>query len=167
MRTFRLDGKFQLVIIPFRPMQHMYTVQDQVYALKTAAFHLNDSGILAFDVFYPKFEALHAGIGEKVLDLQWSLGAEPGNTVRRYFRKESVDKINQNFSGTFIYRTYEGERLVSEETESLKLSYYTYPHLKALFLLAGLEIVAEYGSFTKAPLNNDATDMIFLLRKFK
>src|ERR1700693_1977082 len=33
MRDFRLAQKFALVIIPFRPLQHMYTVQDQVAAL--------------------------------------------------------------------------------------------------------------------------------------
>ena len=46
-----------------------------------------------------------------------------------------------------------------------RLSYFTYPHLRALFLLAGLEPVAEYGSFAKAPLDNTPNEMIFLLRK--
>jgi hypothetical protein len=44
------------------------------------------------------------------------------------------------------------------------MSYYTYPHLRALFLLAGLEPVSEYGSFAKTPLDNTANEMIFLLR---
>src|SRR5579863_3269467 len=30
MRDFRLGAEFPLVIIPFRPMQHMHTVEDQV-----------------------------------------------------------------------------------------------------------------------------------------
>jgi hypothetical protein len=85
--------------------------------------------------------------------------------VRRYFRKESVDKINQIFYFTFIYRTLRAGEMILEETEALKLSYFTYPHLRALFLLAGLEPVAEYGSFAKAPLDNSAEQMIFLLRK--
>jgi hypothetical protein len=76
-----------------------------------------------------------------------------------------VDKINQNFTATFIFRTYQGERLVQEETESLKMSYYTYPHLRALFLLTGLEIVEEYGSFERAPLDNEAQQMIFALKR--
>ena len=38
-------------MIPFRPMQHMYTHEDQVAALRTAAEHLDDGGLLAFDVF--------------------------------------------------------------------------------------------------------------------
>ena len=45
------------------------------------------------------------------------------------------------------------------------LCYYTYPHLRALFLLAGLEPTAQYGSFAKTPLDNTAEQMILLLRK--
>src|SRR3984957_5116697 len=163
MRDFRLNKKYPLVIIPFRPLQHMHTVQDQLKALTTAAFHLQKDGILAFDVFYPKFELIPAGLGQEILDLEWQVGK--GSVVRRYFRKESVDQINQNFPFTFIFRTYQGDKLVHEESEPFILSYYTYPHLKALFLLAGLEPVAEYGSFAKTPLENTADQMIFLLRR--
>src|SRR5215472_8373082 len=167
MRTFRSNRQYPLVIIPFRPLQHMYTVEDQVAALKTAAFHLEDEGILAFDVFFPKFDMISAGIGQEVHELEWPAKSDSGGVVRRYFKKESVDKINQNFTATFIFRTYKGEKLVQEETELLKMSYYTYPHLHALFLLAGLEIVEEYGSFARTPLDNDAEQMIFILKRRK
>lgn len=165
MRDFRLGAQFPLVIIPFRPMQHMHTVEDQVSALKTAASHLNERGILAFDVFYPKFELLTTKIGEEVLEFEWNPGADSAEIMRRYFRKESVDKINQIFYFTFIYRTFSDGKLVLEETEAFQLSYFTYPHLRALFLLAGLEPVHEYGSFAKGSLDNSAEQMIFLLRK--
>jgi SAM-dependent methyltransferase len=165
MRDFRLAAQYPLVIIPFRPMQHMHTVEDQVSALTTAALHLREDGILAFDVFYPKFEMLTAKMGEEVLEFEWSPGPNPAEVVRRYFSKDSVDKINQIFRFTFIYRTLRAGELILEETEEFKLSYFTYPHLRALFLLAGLEPVEEYGSFAKAPLDNRAEQMIFLLRK--
>ena len=165
MRRFRLKKKYPLVIIPFRPMQHMYTLKDQVDALKTAAAHLTKNGLLAFDVFFPKFEMIPAGIGQEALDCEWSVASQPPTTVRRYFRKESFDKVRQTFSGRFIFRTYQGETPVREETEPLKMSYYTYPHLRALFQLAGLEPVKEYGSFAKTPLDNTASEMIFVLRK--
>lgn len=35
MRDFRLAARYPLVMIPFRPMQHMHTLQDQVSALCT------------------------------------------------------------------------------------------------------------------------------------
>jgi SAM-dependent methyltransferase len=167
MRDFRLGRKYPLVIIPFRPMQHMYTVIDQIQALTTAAFHLQKDGMLAFDVFYPKFKLMDEGIGQEVLDLEWPSGSDSDSVVRRYFRKDSVDKINQVFSFTFIFRTYAGDKLVREEREPFKLSYYTYPHLQALFTLAGLEPLAEYGSFAKTLLDNSADQMIFLLKKAK
>jgi hypothetical protein len=163
MRDFRLRKKYPLVIIPFRPLQHMHTIPDQLKALTTAAFHLRKNGILAFDVFYPNFELIAAGIGQKILDLEWQAGG--GSVVRRYFRKESAHKINQNFSFTFVLRTYQADDPVREESEPFTLSYYTYPHLKALFLLAGLEPVAEYGSFANTPLDNTADQMIFLLKR--
>ncbi len=165
MRSLRLDQKFPLVVIPFRPLQHMYTVEDQVKALQTAAFHLRGNGILAFDVFYPKFERLVGGTGEEFLELEWPSRSDPAKVMRRYFLKDSVDTVHQTLSATFLFRTYEGEKLIQEEREPLKMSYYTYPQMQALFLLTGLEIVEEHGSFAKEPLDNDATEMIFLLKR--
>jgi SAM-dependent methyltransferase len=165
IRSFRSNREYPLVIIPFRPLQHMYTVEDQLAALQTAAFHLEPEGTLVFDVFYPNFENLNSKVGEEVLELVWTPKSDHSKVIRRYFRKESVDKINQNFSATFIFRTYQGERLIQEETEPLRMSYYTYPHLRALFLLTGLEIVEEYGSFERAPLDNEAQQMIFVLKR--
>jgi SAM-dependent methyltransferase len=163
MREFRLDRTFPLVTIPFRPMQHMFTVEDQVRALKSAAAHLSKNGVLALDVFYPKFEILHVGMGEERLEAEWSPPDQPATVIRRYFRKDAVDKISQNFSLTYIYRSYRNGKLTHEETDTLKMSYYTYPHLRALFLLAGLESIAEYGSFAKTPLDNSSDEMIFVL----
>lgn len=165
MRTFRLNRKFPLVLIPFRPMQHMFTVEDQVAALRTAAAHLADSGTLAFDVFYPKFEMIWARVGEEVPEMEWTPSSDPTKLVRRFFRKDAIDKINQIFSFTFVFRTYQSGDLILEETEAFRLCYYTYPHLRALFRLAGLEPVAEYGSFAKTPMDNTAEQMIFLLRR--
>jgi len=165
MRDFRSNRQYPLVIIPFRPLQHMYTVEDQLAALNTAAFHLEDEGTLAFDLFFPKFDLIYSGIKEEIHELEWPLNSDPGKIVRRYLRKESVDKVNQNFTAAFIFRTYQGGKVVQEETEPLKMSYYTYPHLRALFMLAGLEIVEEYGSFARAPLDNNAEQMIFILKR--
>jgi SAM-dependent methyltransferase len=165
MRTFRLNQKFPMVMIPFRPMQHMFTVEDQVAALRTAAAHLTDQGTLAFDVFYPKFEMIWTRVGEEIPEMEWTPPSDPTKLIRRFFRKDSIDKINQIFSFTFIFRTYASGKLIQEETEPFRLCYYTYPHLRALFLLAGLDPIAEYGSFAKTPLDSTAEQMIFLLRK--
>jgi SAM-dependent methyltransferase len=164
MRRLRTPNKYPLVIIPFRPMQHMQTLEDQLGALATAASHLDKGGTLAFDVFFPKFDLLEKGLAEEMREMEWAVDSGRRRIVR-YFRKDAVDKINQIFRFTFIFRTYEDEKLLCEESEPLSLSYYTYPHLQALFRLAGLQVVEQYGSFARTPLDNQAKEMIFLLRK--
>lgn len=165
MRTFWLKKKFPLVLLPFRPIQHMHTLKDQLAALRTAASHLERRGTLAFDVFYPKYEMIFSGIGQEIPEMEWPAEGKAGKRVRRFFRKDSVDKIKQAIHITFLYRTYEGDCVVQEESERLVMSYYTYPHLQALFALAGLEPIAEYGSFAKTPIDNNADQMIFILKK--
>jgi SAM-dependent methyltransferase len=165
MREARLDRKFALVTIPFRPLQHMHTLDDQIAALRTAAFHLRDDGRFAFDVFYPNFHRLLAGIGDEQFEMEWPVEGKPGQIIRRYYRKDEVDKIHQSFSGAFIFRTFEGDRVVHEETAPLHMTWYFYSQLQALFRIAGLDVVEEYGSFSKAPLDNTSIEMIFILRK--
>jgi SAM-dependent methyltransferase len=164
MRDFRLDRRFALVTIPFRPMQHMFTISDQLRALTSAAAHVAEGGVLAFDVFYPNKDLSQVRIGEERLEVEWSPASDPETVIRRYVRTESVDKIAQNYALTFFFRTYRNGQMTAEETDMLKMSYYTYPHLSALFLLAALEPVEEYGSFAKTPLDNTAQEMVFLLR---
>jgi len=167
MRTVRLKKKYSLVIMPFRPLQHMHTLKDQIAALTSAAAHLNKGGVFAFDVFLPKFEGIAAAIGQKRLELEWNDPEDATKVVRRYYRMESWDKINQTFAGTFRFEIHQGEKLLAEETETLRMTYYLYPQLRALFLLADLEAVKEYGSFAKTPLDDTAEQMVFLVRKRK
>jgi SAM-dependent methyltransferase len=165
LREVRLNREFPLVIMPFRPLQHMHTIEDQLSALRTATLHLGERGQFAFDVFYPRFDLLLSGIGEDRFEMEWPAEGQPGTMIRRVYRKDSIDKIRQSFSGTLIYRFCEGDRILREETAPLHMTWYTYPQLRALFLLCGLEPVREYGSFAKTPLDNSSSEMIFILRK--
>lgn len=164
-RTHYVGDQFSLVVIPFRPMQHMYTTEDQLAALQNAGRHLADGGILAFDVFNPSFDKILTGIGEEYLDLEWPAQDGTDRIVRRYFVKDEIDLINLNFSGRFIFRLCEGDKVLSEEAQPLKMSFYTYPHLKLLFYADGLESVEEFGSFDRKPIGLEAPEMIFLLQR--
>ena len=117
-------------------MQHMYTAEDQLAALKNAKRHLADGGILAFNVFNPRFDKILSGVGEEYLELEWPAQDGTDRIIRRYFVKDEIDLINLNFSGRFIFRLCEGDKVLSEEEQPLKMSFYTYPHLKVLFCAA-------------------------------
>ena len=163
-RTLQLGDEFPLVVIPFRPMQHMYTAEDQLAALRNAGRHLTDGGILALDVFNPRFDKLLSGDNEEHMELEWPAKDGNGRTIRRYFVKDGYDPVNLVLSGRFIFRLCDGDDVLSEEAETFKMSVYTYPHFKALICAAGLESVGEFGSFDRKPIGPDMPEMIFLLQ---
>src|SRR5258708_19719679 len=94
--------------------------------------------------------------------MEWTDPADSTKLLRRFFRKESVDKINQSFTATFIFRTWQNGKLIQEETEPLKMAYYTYPHLRAFFLRAGFGTVEQYASFATTPPHTTPHHLIFL-----
>ncbi|MDX1664013.1 MAG: methyltransferase domain-containing protein, partial [Candidatus Promineifilaceae bacterium] len=67
MRSFALGRTFPLATIPFRPLQHLLAVADQMACLRTIWRHLEEGGRLVLDVFNPSLEALVAdNVGEQV-----------------------------------------------------------------------------------------------------
>lgn len=58
MRAFELGRRFSLVTIPFRPFQHLLTVEDQMSCLENIRKHLVAGGKLVLDVFNPSLPHL-------------------------------------------------------------------------------------------------------------
>jgi len=58
MRSFTLGKTYSLITLPFRPLQHLYCVEDQLAAFRCFHTHLKPGGRLAFNVFYPDFKLL-------------------------------------------------------------------------------------------------------------
>lgn len=163
MRTFDLGKVYDLVTLPFRPLQHLFTIEDQLAALRCCNAHLKPGATLAFNVFYPNFSSLY-DVGNEQQDLQWVDPLDSSLTVRRFFLRKSVDKLRQFFEGELIFRSYRDSEFVSEERSILNLSYYTYPQIQLLLKATGFEIKEEYGSFDREPISI-CKEMIIIARK--
>src|SRR2546430_2542716 len=59
MTRFDLGEKYRLVIIPFRPLQHLLEVKQHVDCLKCVRKHLAPGGRLVMDVFQTDAERMH------------------------------------------------------------------------------------------------------------
>ena len=162
IRSVDLQKTFPLVIIPFRALQHMYTVDDQIAALTSAKRHLAEDGLLVFDVFNPRFDLLTMGGGSEIREMAWPAGTN--TEVVRFFKKGDLDSVRQVYNGSFIFRTYRDGKLISEEDTPFEMGYYTHPQLQLLFKITGLDVVESFGSFDKKPLRQGASEMIFLLK---
>lgn len=58
MRHFDLGEQYALVTIPFRPFQHLTTVEDEMACLAAIRRHLKPDGRLVLDLFNPSLPAL-------------------------------------------------------------------------------------------------------------
>jgi len=163
LRTLQLGRKFPLIILPFRVLQHMYTLEDQKSAFERISAHLEPGGAVIFDVFHPRFESVYSGVGEAIEDLSWQ--DNNGNRVTRTFVKDRFDKVDQTFEGRFIYRTFKADACIKEDVTPLKMACYTVPHITLLLDGAGLEARKRFGGFDRAPLDNAAREIIVVAGK--
>ena len=59
MRDFYLGKKFALVTTPFRPFQHLITIEDQIKCLENIQNHLEPGGKFILDIFLNCKNILH------------------------------------------------------------------------------------------------------------
>lgn len=163
MREFNLGKVYDLVTLPFRPMQHLFTIEDQLATLRCCHAHLKPGGSLAFNVFYPNLLMLE-DVGVERDELEWVDPSDQSVTVRRSFVRKSVNKLRQFFEGELVFRSYRGDELVGEERSGLSLSYYTYPQIQLLLKATGFVIREEYGSYDKQPISI-CKEMIFVAER--
>ena len=166
MRDFELGRAFALATIPFRPFQHLTTVEDQMACLRTIHRHLEPDGKLILDLFNPSLEVLtRDNVGQEV-------GEEPPFTMpdgRRVLRRSKIvsrDYSEQvNRSELIYYVTYPDgnqERLV----HAFPMRYLFRFEAEHLLARCGFEVEALYADYDKSPYGTKYPgELIFVARK--
>jgi SAM-dependent methyltransferase len=97
MREFSVGGAFALVTLPFRPFQHLLTVEDQIACLNTIHRHLTDDGRIILDLFNPSLSALVApNLGEEFGDEPEFTTPDGRRVVRKHrtLRRDAATQVN-------------------------------------------------------------------------
>jgi hypothetical protein len=103
MRNFDLGRTFRLVTIPFRPFQHLITVEDQLACFSAIRRHLAPDGRLVFDVFNPSIHNLAKPVDGAETDEEPSFTLPDGRMIVRRHRMVQRDLIQQVNTGELIY----------------------------------------------------------------
>jgi SAM-dependent methyltransferase len=103
MRRITVEQTFPLATIPFRPFQHLLTVNDQLACLTSIRDHLTDDGGLVFDIFNPSLDMLvNKPVGEEFeSDPEFIM-----DDGRRVFRRGKIvahDRFTQVTQHELIY----------------------------------------------------------------
>ena len=154
MRDFELAEKFGLIIAPFRVVQHLTTVDDQLRFLETVARHLAPGGRLVFDVFNPRFDILVAANGVEHEDTP-AQRLPDGRTLRRTYRIVRVRWIDQVSEAELVYYV-DGTRYV----QAFEMRWYLAAELRNLLARAGFRVREFYGDFARGPLVDGCPEFV-------
>jgi SAM-dependent methyltransferase len=169
MARFDLDEKFQTIIIPFRPLQHLLEVDEQVACLQAVRWHLRvegqrsgePGGKLILDVFQTDAERMHDPVFHREAPVT-EYSTPDGRRVRTVERIAAFHRAQQRNEVEMIFyvRHADGkeERLIFAWT----LRYFFRYEVEHLLARCGFRANAVYGDFDRSPLEDASPEMIFV-----
>jgi SAM-dependent methyltransferase len=162
MTNFDLGELFPLVVIPFRPFQHLLEVEQQVACLRAVHRHLPEKGRLVLDMFHtdprrtydPAYLEESAPMPEFVLSDGRRVVMR--DRVRAYHR--AVQRNDFEFLFDVTWPDGRRERLVHQDS----LRYFFRYEMEHLLARCGFRVAALYGNFDRSAFGDDSPEMIFV-----
>ncbi len=166
MRDFDLNKSFALVTTPFRPFQHLLTVEDQLSCLDCIRRHLIPGGIFILDIFNPSLTALNAeNLGQEI-DEEPSFTTPEGIVVRRFHKVTARDFHNQIQDIELIYYLTYPDGRKERIVHAFPMRYLFRFEAEHLLARAGFEILDLYADFNRTPHNTtNRGELIFRTRR--
>ena len=166
MRSFGLARTFALITLPFRPFQHLTTVEDQLSCLASIHRHLERGGRLVLDLFNPSLEALvKDNLGQEA-------GEEPefitpdGRRVIRWHKIASRDVFHQVNQVELIYYVTHPDGRKERLVHAFPMRYLFRYEAEHLLVRSGFEVEALYADYDRSPYGSKYPgDLIFVARK--
>jgi SAM-dependent methyltransferase len=147
-----------LVIAPFRVVQHFPAVEEQLRCLRAARRCLVPGGKLAFDVFNPSYAAMLRDRSGEAEDTP-EQPLPDGRFVRRTVRVVAVHWHAQVSEVELIYYIREGEA-TQRVVQAVDMRWYTAIELEHLLARAGFRVEALFGTFDRQPLRDDSPEIV-------
>lgn len=166
MRAFHLGTRFPLVTIPFRPFQHLLTVEDQLACLRCVRDHLLDDGRLVLDLFNPSIDLLaNRPIGVELPEGD-PFDLPDGRRVLRSFRIPAADRFAQVNQVELIYDVTRPDGHTERAVHAFPMRYLFRFEAEHLLARAGFLVEQLHGSFDRSPYGSTYPgDLIFVARR--
>jgi SAM-dependent methyltransferase len=166
MRDFDLGRKFALTTLPFRPFQHLTTVEDQLACLRTIHRHLTPDGKLVLDLFNPSIPLLADPARSEEFGDEPEFTMPDGRRVLRRARITARDYFNQVQDTELIYYVTLPDGRVERLVHSFPMRYLFRFEAEHLLARCGFEIVTLFADYDRSPYGSKYPgELIFVARK--
>ena len=165
MARFDVGETFALITTPFRPFQHLVSVEDQIGCLRSAHRHLADGGTLVLDLFRPNLHYLAAP--DSGVEREDYAGAKlpDGSTVRRTHRIDTVHVVDQVNDSELIHYVQHPDGRTERVVQAFPFRWFFRWEVEHLLARCGLTVREIYGSYDRSPFGDSSTEMIFVAEK--
>ncbi len=153
MRAFDIGRLFTLVTIPFRPFQHLVTVEEQLACLGCIRRHLTSGGRLILDLFNPSLEALTQPTGIES-DPESEFTMPDGRQVARRYRIISRDRANQVNQVELYYDVTQPDGRTERLIHGFPMRYLFRFEAEHLLARAGFSVQHVYSGYGKEPFGS-------------
>jgi len=166
MRRFDLGRTFALVTIPFRPFQHLLTVEDQLACLSCIRTHLADHGRLIFDLFNPSLDALaNQPIGQETDAGEPEFTAPDGRTVTRSFTIVASDRFSQINDIELVYHVTHPDGRRERLVQAFRMRYLFRFEVEHLLARAGFVVEHLYAGYDRSEYGSTYPgELVFVAR---
>ena len=149
---------FVLAFAPFRMLQHLTAIPDQLRCLSAIHRHLAPGGRFVFDVFNPNYRLMTTDRSQEVEDTA-EVQLPDGRHLRRTVRITAVRWADQVSDVELIYhvRTEAGTNRV---VHAFPMRWYTPPEIEHLLERSGFRVDALHGDFDRSPLTDESREII-------
>jgi SAM-dependent methyltransferase len=168
MRSFQLDEAFGLIIVTGHAFQHLNTPEDQVACLECAKHHLMPGAQLVVHLDHQDFTWLGKLLGRKGgrFEAEGKFTHSATGHEIQSFRAWSYEPSTQT---AICHARWEeidanGQVANSWQTAPARLHCVFRFEMEHLLARVGLAVDAVYGDFSRHPLENKSSDMIWVAR---
>lgn len=165
MTGFDLKETFRLIIIPFRPFQHLLQVEDQLACLRAAHRHLVPGGQIIFDLFQTDPRRMHDPEFLKERSAFPEVVLPDGRRIRLAERTVAYHRAEQMNDVELIYYVTHADGRTERLVHAFTIRYFFRYEVEHLLARCGFRVAALYGDYERSPLRDDSPDMLFVAEK--
>jgi SAM-dependent methyltransferase len=166
MRNFDLAQTFRLVTLPFRPFQHLTTVEDQLACLGCIHRHLAPQGRLVLDLFNPSLNYLTSDTLGLEMSEEPEFSMPDGRRVTRCSKVVARDYFNQVNQVELIYYITHPDGRTERLVHPFPMRYLFRFEAEHLLARSGFAVEQVYAGYDRSPYGSKYPgELIFVAKK--
>ena len=165
MVAFELGEAFHLIIIPFRPFQHLLSVDQQLACLRCVHHHLAAGGKLILDVFHTDVRKMYDPVYTKESQVLPEVTLPDGRKLKFADRIVSFHRAEQFNDVELIYYVTHPDGRTERLVQAFPVRYFFRYEVEHLLARCGFRVARLFGEFDQSPLRDDSPEMIFVAEK--